>query len=349
MVKSGGIEASDLGFSYETEVANGQLVEIDKVIKGRKLEIDGYVFDINLIPFESRNFDVIIGIDCLSNHKAEIICHEKVVRIPLLDSKVLRVQGEIQEEKARHFMSAKAKEQKQEEVVVMRDFPKTQKSKTFDWVKEQERAFQTLKDKLCNALVLALPNGPKDFMVYCNASGLGLGYVLMQICKVIAYASRQLKMYEKNYTTHDLELELISDYDCKIRYHPGKAKVVADALSRKEKVKHKKIRSINMTLQSSIKSKILATQKKASDESAGLQGGLDEMKEHRSDGSLYYLDRIWVPLKGGVRTLIMDEAYNSKYYVYPGADKMYYDLRDRRTRPMEDEHPNFPQSLGHVL
>ncbi|GKA77756.1 putative reverse transcriptase domain-containing protein [Tanacetum coccineum] len=89
-----GIEPSDLGFSYEIEIASGQLVEIDKVIKGCKLEIDGDVFDINLIPFESRSFDVIIGMDWLSDYKDEIICHEKVVRIPLLDSKVLRVLGE---------------------------------------------------------------------------------------------------------------------------------------------------------------------------------------------------------------------------------------------------------------
>ncbi|GJS71328.1 putative reverse transcriptase domain-containing protein [Tanacetum coccineum] len=71
---------------------------------------------------------------------------------------------------------------------------------------ETENAFQTLKDKLCNAPVLALPDRPEDFVVYCDASGLGLGCMLMQKGKVIAYASRQLKVHEKNYTTHDLEL-----------------------------------------------------------------------------------------------------------------------------------------------
>ncbi|GJY81308.1 putative reverse transcriptase domain-containing protein [Tanacetum coccineum] len=221
---------------------------------------------------------------------------------------------------------------------------------------------------------LALPDGPKDFVVYYDASGIGLGCVLMQRGKVIAYASRQLKIHEKNYTTHDLELgavvfalkiwrhylygtksviymdhkslqhifsqkelnmrqrrwiELFSDYDCEIRYHPGKANVVADALSRKERVNPKRVRAMNMTLQSSIKDRILAAQKEAVDEFAGLQKGLDEMIEQRSDGTLYYLDRIWVPLKGEVRTLIMDEAHKSKYSVHPGADKMYYDLRDR--------------------
>ncbi|GKD27696.1 putative reverse transcriptase domain-containing protein [Tanacetum coccineum] len=82
----------------------------------------------------------------------------------------------------------------------------SKKSKTSDWGKEHENAFQTLKDKLCDAPVLALPDGSEDFMVYCDASGLGLGYVLMERGKVIAYASRQLKIHEKNYITHDLEL-----------------------------------------------------------------------------------------------------------------------------------------------
>ncbi|GKA16871.1 putative reverse transcriptase domain-containing protein [Tanacetum coccineum] len=117
------IEPSDLGFSYEIEIASGQLVEIDKVIRGCKLEIEGHKFDINLIPFGSRSFDVIIGMDWLFDHKAEIIFHEKVVRIPLLDGKVLRVLGEKPEEKMGQLISAKAKEKEQEEIVVVRDFP----------------------------------------------------------------------------------------------------------------------------------------------------------------------------------------------------------------------------------
>ncbi|GJW89033.1 putative reverse transcriptase domain-containing protein [Tanacetum coccineum] len=109
---------------------------------------------------------------------------------------------------------------------------------------------------------------------------------------------------------------------------PGKANVVADALSRKERVKPKRIRAMNMTFQSSIKDMILAAQKEASDEFAGLQRGLYEMIERRNDGAFYYLDRIWVPLKGDVRTLIMNEAHKLKYSVHPGADKMYYYFRD---------------------
>ncbi|GJR47223.1 putative nucleotidyltransferase, ribonuclease H [Tanacetum coccineum] len=198
----------------------------------------------------------------------------------------------------------------------------TQKHKKYVWGDEQERAFQILKDKLCNAPVLALPDGPEDFV---------------------------LKIHEKNYTTHDLELgavvfalkiwrhylygtkSLFSNYDCEIRYHPGKANVVADALSRKERFKPKRVRAMNMTIQLSIKDKILAAQNEASEAvnaPTEMLRGLDDQMECKSDGALYYLDQKWVPLTGEVRTLIMDKAHKSKYSVHPRADKMYYDLRD---------------------
>ncbi|GKB92328.1 putative reverse transcriptase domain-containing protein, partial [Tanacetum coccineum] len=119
-----GLEPSELGFKYEIEIASGHLVEIDKVIKGCKLEIEGHVFDIDLIPFGHGSFDVIISMDWLSNYKAGIICHEKVVRIPLPDGNVLRVLGERPEEKDRFLMGAKAGDKKHEEIVVVRDFPK---------------------------------------------------------------------------------------------------------------------------------------------------------------------------------------------------------------------------------
>nr|GEZ78330.1 putative reverse transcriptase domain-containing protein [Tanacetum cinerariifolium] len=156
----------------------------------------------------------------------------------------------------------------------------TQKKVEFEWGDKQEATFQLLKQKLCSVPILALPEGSEDFIVYCDASNKGLGAVLMQREKVISYASRQLKIHEKNYTTHDLELgavvfalkiwrhylygtkctvftdhkslqhilnqkelnmrqyrwlKLLSDYDCDTHYHPGKANVVADTLSRKER------------------------------------------------------------------------------------------------------------------
>ncbi|GJZ64792.1 putative reverse transcriptase domain-containing protein [Tanacetum coccineum] len=168
----------------------------------------------------------------------------------------------------------------------------------------------------------------------------------MQRGKVIAYASRQLKIHEKNYTTHDLELgvvvfalktwrhylygtksviytdykslqhifdqkelnmrqrrwiELFSDFDSEIRYHLRKANVVADALSEASKVE-------NATTE--------------------MLRGLDQLMERKEDGSLYFMDRIWVLLAGGVRTIIMDEAHKTKYSLHPRADKKYHDLRD---------------------
>nr|GEU90142.1 reverse transcriptase domain-containing protein [Tanacetum cinerariifolium] len=146
----------------------------------------------------------------------------------------------------------------------------------------QEMAFQILKQKLCEATILALPEGNDDFVVYCDASIQGLGTVLMQREKVTAYASRQLKPHEENYTTHDLELgavkelnmrqrrwlELLADYNCEICYHLGKANVVADALSQKRIIKSRqvkplRVRSLIMTIHSKLPSQILEAQTEA--------------------------------------------------------------------------------------
>ncbi|GJS49298.1 putative reverse transcriptase domain-containing protein [Tanacetum coccineum] len=208
------IEPSDLGFSYEIEIASGQLVEIDKVIRGCKLEIEGHAFDINLIPLEVGVLMTTQGTLRQRFHLTKLIALGSAGPVSLTDfSKIAKL------------------------LIVL-----TQKSKTFDWDKEHVNVFQTLKDKLCNAHVLALPDGPEDFVVYYDASGLGLGCVLMQ---------RGKRRW----------IELFSDYDCKIRYHPSKANVVVDALSRKERVKPKRVRAMNMTLQSSIKDRILVAQK----------------------------------------------------------------------------------------
>ncbi|GJV60382.1 putative reverse transcriptase domain-containing protein [Tanacetum coccineum] len=210
----------------------------------------------------------------------------------------------------------------------------TQKNKKYEWGAEQEEAFQTLKDNLCNALILSLPDGIEDFVVHCDMSNQGLGCVLMQRGKVIAYASQQLKIHEKNYTTHDLELgavvlalktwrhylygtksiELFRDYEYEIRYHPGKANVVADALSRKDRVKPKRVQAMAMIIQSRVKRMILAAQSEAfKQENAPVERlhGLDQHMERKEDESLYFMDRIWVLLVGGVRTMIMDEAHKT--------------------------------------
>ncbi|KAJ0556778.1 putative nucleotidyltransferase, Ribonuclease H [Helianthus annuus] len=252
----------------------------------------------------------------------------------------------------------------------------TQKDKKFDWGDTQESAFQLLKEKLCGAPILSLPDGTDDFVVYCDASHQGLGCVLMQRDKVIAYASRQLKVHEKNYTTHDLELgavvfalkiwrhylygtrctiftdhkslqhifdqkelnmrqrrwvELLNDYDCEIKYHPGKANVVADALSRKERVKTLRVRALGLTIQTSLTTQIRDAQREAlkpefiKEESLR---GMEQQLEPKEDETLYFMGRVWVPLFGGLRNLVLDEAHKSKYSIHPGADKMYHDLKE---------------------
>ncbi|GJR84237.1 putative reverse transcriptase domain-containing protein [Tanacetum coccineum] len=179
------------------------------------------------------------------------------------------------------------------------------KNQKYVWGVEQEEAFQTLENNLCDAPILTLPDGVEDFMVYYDASNQGLGCVLMQRGKVIAYASRQLKTHEKNYTMHDLELgvvrrwiELFSDYECEIHYHPGKANVVADALSRKELLKPRCVRAMAVTIQIGIREKIQATQSEALKQENILMENLHGLKQQMEK-------------KGGER-----------------ADKMYYDLRD---------------------
>nr|GEW16521.1 putative reverse transcriptase domain-containing protein [Tanacetum cinerariifolium] len=112
-------------------------------------------------------------------------------------------------------------------------------------------------------------------------------------------------------------IELFSDYECEICYHPGKANVVADALSRKERVKPKHVRAMAMTILSGVKRMILAAQSKAfKEENAPVERlhGLDQQMERKEDERLYFTDRIWVPLVGGVRTIIMDEAHKTRKF-----------------------------------
>ncbi|GJX66952.1 putative reverse transcriptase domain-containing protein [Tanacetum coccineum] len=255
----------------------------------------------------------------------------------------------------------------------------TQKKVKFVWGDKQEAAFQLLKQKLCSAQILALPKGSEDFIAYYDASIKGLGTVLMQREKVIAYASRQLKIHEKNYTTHDLELEavvfalkiwrhylygtkcmvftyhkslqhilnqkelnmrqcrwleLLSDYDCEIRYHSRKANVVVDALSRKERIEPLRVRALVMTIGLDLPKQILNAQTEArkpeniKNEDVGgmlVENSKDPEKlkteklEPHTDGTLCFNCRIWLPCYGDLRTVIMHESHKSKYSIHSGS------------------------------
>ncbi|GJZ11758.1 putative reverse transcriptase domain-containing protein [Tanacetum coccineum] len=222
----------------------------------------------------------------------------------------------------------------------------TQKKVAFEWGDKQEAAFQTLKNKLCSAPILALLQGAENFIVYYDASHKGSGAVLMQNEKVIAYASRQLKIHEKNYTTHDLELGAVVfalkiwrhylNYDCEIRYHLGKSNVVADALSRKERIKPLRVRALVMTIGLDLPKQILNAQTKAQKpenlKNEDIRGMIrldipkEKLKPH-ADRTIYLNDRSWLPCYGDLRTVIMHKFHKSKYSIHPGSDKMYQDMK----------------------
>nr|GEV91458.1 putative reverse transcriptase domain-containing protein [Tanacetum cinerariifolium] len=184
--------------------------------------------------------------------------------------------------------------------------------------------------KLCCAPILALPEGAEDFVVYCDASLKGFGAILMQWEKVIAYASQQLKTHEDNYTTHDLKLhqkelnmrqrqwiELLSDYDCEIRYHLKKENVVADALSKKEKVKPFYVRALVMTIHTNLPEQIENAQAKALKEekvkAENLGRMIKQIFETRLDGTRCFDKHVWLPRVKGLRDLVMHELHKSKY------------------------------------
>ncbi|RVW67712.1 Retrovirus-related Pol polyprotein from transposon 17.6 [Vitis vinifera] len=276
----------------------------------------------------------------------------------------------------------------------------TQKGVKFEWSDDCECSFQELKNRLVSAPILTIPSGSGGFVVYSDASDQGLGCVLMQHGRVVAYASRQLKPYERNYPTHDLELaavvfalkiwrhflfgetceiftdhkslkylfsqkelnmrqrrwiELLKDYDCIIQYHPEKANVVADALSRKsigslaairgcQRQLLEELRSLqvhfrvmglgalvaNFRVQPDLVGRIKTLQKNDSQ----LVQVMEKVKRGSKldfvlsdDEILRFGTRLCVPNDEDLRRELLEEAHCSKFAIHPGGTKMYKDLR----------------------
>nr|GFA37550.1 putative reverse transcriptase domain-containing protein [Tanacetum cinerariifolium] len=217
----------------------------------------------------------------------------------------------------------------------------TQKKIKFEWGDKQEAALQLLKQKLCSAPIMALPEGREDFVAYCDAFIKGLGVVLMQKDNVISYASRQLKIHEKNYTTHDLELGAVvfalkiwRHYLQGIHVDPTKIESVKYWASPKSPTKIRQF--LGLTGQ------ILNAQTEArkpeniKEEDVGgmlVENSRDPEKvrteklEPRADGTLCLNGRSWLPYYGDLRTVIMHESHKSKYSIHLGFDKMYQDMK----------------------
>ncbi|GKC17031.1 putative reverse transcriptase domain-containing protein, partial [Tanacetum coccineum] len=211
-----------------------------------------------------------------------------------------------------------------------------------------------------SAPILALPEGSKDFIVYCDASIKDLGAVLMQIDSLCFKNMETLSVWTKCtvFTDHKILqhildqkelnmrqrrwLELLSDYDCDIRYHPRKANVVVDALSRKEQDQPLRVRALVMTIRLDLPKQILNAQTEArkpeniKNEDVGgmlIENSKDPEKlrteklEPRADGTLCLNGKSWLPYYGDLRTVIMHESHKSKYSIHPGSDKMYQDMK----------------------
>ncbi|GJX44577.1 putative reverse transcriptase domain-containing protein [Tanacetum coccineum] len=212
------------------------------------------------------------------------------------------------------------------------------------FLEKAEAAFQLLKQKLCSASILALPEGSENFMVYCDASHKGLDVVLMQKEKMWRHYLYDIKCVvftDHKSLQHILDqkelnmrqrrwLELLRDYDCEIRYHPGKANVVADAISRKERSKPLRVQALVMTIGLNLSNQILSAQSEAKKEenfiNEDLHGMINKL-EPRANGILCLKNRSWILCFGDLRALIMHESHKSKYSIHPGSDKMYQDLK----------------------
>ncbi|GJW45927.1 putative reverse transcriptase domain-containing protein [Tanacetum coccineum] len=348
---------------YDVELDDGRIIWVNTLIWGCTLNFLNHPFNIDLMPVEMGSFDVIIelnkltvknrypllriddlfdqlqGLSVYSKIDLSSGYHQLRVREEDIPKTAFRTRYGHYEFQVMPFGLTNApavfmdlmNRNKQEHEEHLKLILELLKNEQF-YANSLNANFGFLKySSLVSAPILALLEESKDFIAYYDASIKGLGDVLMQREKVIAYASRQPKIHEKNYTTHDLELGAVVfalkiwrhylDYDCEIRYHLGKANVVADALSRKERNKPLRVQALVMTIGLDLPKQILEAQteiRKPKNLKYEDVGGM--LIENSKDPEKSRKEKL-------EPTQIMHESHKSKYSVYPSSDKMFQDMK----------------------
>ncbi|GJT94515.1 putative reverse transcriptase domain-containing protein [Tanacetum coccineum] len=343
---------------YNIEMADGNLVSTNTVIQGCTLTLLNQPFKIDLMPIKLGSFDIVIGMDWLSKYHVRIICDEKFVHIPINDETLIIRVREFLEVFPKDLPGLSPVRQVEFQIDLIPGIEPVARAPyrlAHSEMQELSNQLQELSDR---APILALQEENDNFFVYCDASHQGLGAVLMQREKVIAYASQQLKPNKENYTTHDLELgavvfvlkiwrhylydtkctvftdhkslqhildqkelnmrqrrwlELLADYECEIRYHLGKANVIADALSRKEQIKPLRVRSLVMTIHLKLPSKFSKLKLRQSRKKTSRLKTYEEWKKHLK----YVLMELFVlKIEAGYHFLvIVDRLTKSAHFI----------------------------------
>ncbi|GJW13480.1 putative reverse transcriptase domain-containing protein [Tanacetum coccineum] len=376
------IAPTALNTSYEVELADGKAVSTNTVLRGCTLVLLNHVFNIYLLPTRLGSFDVIVGMDWLSYHRAVIDCYEKIVRIPLPNGEILKVQGERPEKDPGSLACIKADEKMLDDIqiefridlipgaspvvkspyrlapsemlelsnqlkelqekgfirpshspwgapvlfvkkkdgamrmcidyrelnklTIKNRYPLPRIDDLFDQL--QEAAFRILKENIINAPSVSTPRWTQTTFVVIVMHQNKVYGAAMQRGKCLSTLDH--KSFQYIFDQKDLNMrqrrwiKLLSDYECEIKYHPGK-NVVADALNFRSHKRAKLLRSLKAP-------------------SEGLLG-IKTHFERQDDGGIYFFDRIWIPSVGGVRKLIMDEAHTSRYSIHPDdQSEVYY-------------------------
>ncbi|XP_076913608.1 uncharacterized protein LOC143572301 [Bidens hawaiensis] len=303
-----GIKPSKLENKYSIELANGKLIETGEIIHGCTIQLENRKFEIYLLPVELGSFDIVVGMDWLSRNQAEIVCSEKLVRIPIPNGEILSISGDqsnadlkfVNVMKARkmlrkgypaflaHIVDTQAKEHKLEDIPVVRDFPEV--------------------------FPEDLPGLPPERQVEFRID-------LVQDAAPVAKSPYRLAPSEMQELSNQLQ-ELLDK---------GKANVVADALSRKEREKPLRVRALGLTIQTNLTTRIRDAQREALKPryiKAEKLRGLECEFVTKSDGTSYLIDQVWVPRYGNLRKLVLDETHKSRYSIHPSSTKMYKDLKN---------------------